>query len=88
MIASMFGPVLTIAPARKKPATAIATTPSTPASTSPKTAERKAPICNEVRRPIVASARCPHSGFSTMRATAIAAITSPMSLSVRPLPSR
>ena len=57
MIASMFGPVLTMAPARKNPATAIAITLSTPASTSAKQAERNAPICNDVRRPSVVSAR-------------------------------
>jgi hypothetical protein len=87
-IASTLGPNVTIEPARRNPAAAIHTSASAPASVRANAADASSPICSEVRRPSTESARWPQIGFSTTRATAIAAITTPISLPERPLPSR
>ena len=84
----MLGPVATMNAAIANAIAAIAVTPLTRLISAAHTAAPSVPICRAVSRPIFVSARCPHTGLNRMRATAIAAITRPISLPERPRPSR
>lgn len=74
----MFGPVVTLNTANTDPSTT--TAPYACAKNSPiaATAPPSAPIRRVARRPIVVSATWPHSGPVATRASAIAAMTTPI----------
>src|SRR5688572_29870953 len=84
----MFGPTVVLNAAKTNPSSTIGRYPSAMNSPIAAPAAPSAPTCSVVRRPSVVSATCPQTGFATMRAAAIAAITIPICAAESPRADR
>lgn len=87
-MASTFGAIVALTPARAIAVAQMAGSDSAANRARAAAAPPTAPIWSARRRPMVVSARWPHIGLRITRATAIPAITPPISPAVRPLLSR
>ena len=82
----MFGPVVDDIAANTKATRRIDASDDVKNSANAAIAEPNVPICSARRRPSVLSERCPHTGLHSTRATAVVAITTPISPADSPRP--